>query len=343
MNKIKSLLKRKCYGFLEKLYPPILDRIDRSFDKGEGGLEMLLRKEFLKEKYVCSKHQSIDKITSEYRNFIRIGDGELPIFHKKNSGFHQYSENLSKRMLEAYYFALSCENFVVGVNPDLIYSFTRVDDPSLISSCKNYKLLDFLSFFPLKEYVDALVLRSSPLSFYQEKKRLENYSEIRQASLHSGFYQNTQIGIEIFDYYKQNLIEPIKQLWKDKNVIVCEGSFSSFGKYNDLFDEAKSITRVHAKNYNAFSDYNNLFENTLRCVAQFPQDDVYIVCALGHTSKILLVDLYRQGYRRGIDAGNFSIAYDSYLYDFPQEFIDDPIQMFCYPPIHYGVQLKQRN
>lgn len=339
MNKITYLIKNKGYQLLKKLYSPILEKLDNPI--GGGGLELLLRKEFVKEQYILSKHKTISEIIEKTKIFIRLGDGELPIFHQRNSGFHSYTNNLSTKLLNAYHFALSNEDFIMGVNPDLLYPYTNINDPILISSCKNYKIFDFLSFFPLKNYADALVLRSSPLTLYQEAYQTKDFNKLRQLALNPHFYKNSEIGKEIFSYYKNVLIEKIKFLWKDKNIIVCEGIFSCFGVYNDLFENAKTVTRIHAKNYNAFSDYDNILKLTLQEVKQYPQDDIFIICALGHTSKILLVDLYKMGYTKGIDAGNLSIAYDSFLYGFSQTLIDDPIQMFCYPPIHYGIKLEK--
>lgn len=284
-----------------------------------------------------SMHQSLDHLIQTRSIFIRLGDGEFPIFKNRNGGFHAFSPDLKSKLLEAYYFALHHHDFTLGILPDFIYPFTHCNDPLLISSCQNVQIMDFLSFFPLKNYADATLLRNTPLNFYKEKHSLPDDAITK--SFNPNFYRHDSLGKKIFEYYQEYLIRPIKSLWEDYHLIICEGKFSHFGIHNDLLSNALSIQRVQSKNFNAFSQHQEILQNALKKAENLPKEKVFFICALGHTSKILLVDLYKKGYTKGIDAGNLSIAYDSFLYCFPYAWVDSPIQKNAYPPLQYGINL----
>lgn len=284
-----------------------------------------------------SMHQTLDHLIQTRSIFIRLGDGEFPILTNRHGGFHRFSPQLKSKLLEAYYFALHHQSFMLGILPDYIYPFTHCNDPRLISSCRNVQIMDFLSFFPLRNYADAGVLRTPPIYLYKEKHPLPSDAIAR--SFDPSFYQQDSLGKTIFDYYQKHLIEPIKSLWKDHHLIICEGKFSHFGIHNDLLSDALSIQRVQSSNFNAFSQYESILQQALKTAENLPKEKVFFICALGHTSKILLVDLYKQGYAKGIDAGNLSIAYDSFLHSFPYVWVDSPIQQNIYPPLQYGIKL----
>lgn len=285
-----------------------------------------------------SMHQTLNHLLQTRSIFLRLGDGELPILKNYNGGFHAFSQELKNQLLSAYYFALNHQDFTIGILRHFIYPFTHAKDPNLIGSC-GFQIMDFLHFFPLRNYADATLLRNTPLSFYIEKYPLSNLQEILHKTLNPDFYQTDSLGKEIFAYYKEALIKPIKSLWQNYHLIICEGEFSHFGIHNDLLDNALSIQRVQSKNFNAFSCYEEILQNALKKAQKLPKEEVFFICALGHTSKILLVDLYKKGYKKGIDAGNLSIAYDSFLHAFPYTWVDSPVQKSAYPPLQYGVNL----
>lgn len=371
---LKTQCKNKLYTLLCKLYSPILSELRKPI--GGGGLEMLIRKEinsvppsFFQEsksndsnnlypknthehqktyilKYgetqgfaqTLSLHETLEHLLQTQSIFLRLGDGEFPIFKNHNGGFHLFTQELKDKLLSAYYFALNNQDFTIGILRDFIYPFTHPRDSILINSCK-HQIMDFLNFFPLRNYADAMLLRTPPLHFYAEKHFLSNFQEVLFQSFDPNFYHHNPLGKKIFNYYKESLITPIKSLWENCHLIICEGEFSHFGIHNDLLDNALSIQRVQSKNFNAFSCYEEILQNALKKTQKFPKEEVFFICALGHTSKILLVDLYKKGYKKGIDAGNFSIAYDSFLHSFPYTWVDSPVQKSIYPPLQYGINL----
>lgn len=339
----KERLKKYLYGVLNRLYAPILSEFRKPV--GGGGIEMLLRREFLTTQKVLSLHATLDEMIHKRKILIRLGDGEFPILQGRDGGFHRYSLELRDRLLQSYYFALGCDAFIVSILPVFLRHFTRIDDPHLIGSCRSYALMDFLSFFPLREYGNAEILRIPPIYFYKEKHLIDDhaFTKLLPQSFDPSFYHRSDLGREIFAYYQSQVIEPIKSLWADHHLIVCEGVFSRFGMHNDLLKSASSIHRVQAENYNAFASYELILQDALKKAGPLPKEKVFFICALGHTSKILLTDLYKHGYSKSLDAGNFSIAYDSFLHAFPYEWIDDPIQKHAYPPLHYGFNLTQRS
>lgn len=337
---IKERIKRKIYSFLERAYSPILKKMDMPING--GALELLLRKEICQENNILSISQTIQAITEKKKILMRLSDGELPILHGKSGGFHSYNKDIKNKLLEAYYFSLYNSDFLMAVNPDLIYPYTNPNDLSLISSCKHYSIMDFLSFFPIDyTYGNALFLRSTPFSFYKECFPNQQNEKFYIKSFDNHFYKDDSMGRIMFSNYKNFLIEPLKQLWKDKHIIVCEGRFSCIGTYNDLFEYAGTVERIHGPNQDAFLEYEKLKSLVFATLEKYPKDNVFVVCALGHTSKILIIDLYQQGYRNILDIGNLSISYDSYLHTFPGEWIDDPVQTISYPPKYYGLSIQE--
>ena len=50
----------------------------------------------------------------------------------------------------------------------------------------------------------------------------------------------------------------MKQIWKDRDIIIVEGELSRLGVGNDLFDNAKDIRRILCPAKNTIDKYNDL-------------------------------------------------------------------------------------
>ncbi|WP_181881784.1 GT-D fold domain-containing glycosyltransferase [Helicobacter sp. MIT 14-3879] len=135
-----------------------------------------------------------------------------------------------------------------------------------------------------------------------------------QADKNPRFCIENSFGIELFNQYKQILINPIKELWKNKIVIVIEGFNSYFGVYNDLFDNVKSCLRLNKNpSYDAFKNIDKILSNALNIAKNYNKDEICFVVSLGASAKILCIYLIEYGYT-AYDIGNCSISYDCIIH-----------------------------
>lgn len=102
-------------------------------------------------------------------------------------------------------------------------------------------------------------------------------------------------------------IEGIRQIWKDKDVVVVEGEKTHNGVGNDLLDTAGSIERIIGPSEQAYRKVDEI----LKCCKEYPKDRLFLV-SLGIAAKFLTEKLFLEGYRV-IDIGNLDMEYEWYL------------------------------
>lgn len=104
-----------------------------------------------------------------------------------------------------------------------------------------------------------------------------------------------------------NNVPKLKELWKDRDVVIVEGEYSRLGVGNDLFDNVATLSRILCPAKNAFTRYDEiLFE----CRKQ-PKNVLFII-ALGPTASVLAYDLTINGYM-ALDVGHIDIVYEWHL------------------------------
>lgn len=86
--------------------------------------------------------------------------------------------------------------------------------------------------------------------------------------------------------------------------MIVEGETSRSGMGNDLFDGAKSVSRIICPSRNAFSSYDQIISAILRHA-----EDKLIILMLGPTAKLLSYDLTMRGYQ-AIDLGHIDSEYE---------------------------------
>lgn len=101
--------------------------------------------------------------------------------------------------------------------------------------------------------------------------------------------------------------EKFRHVWKDKQVVVVEGTRSHNGVGNDLLSTAASVERIICPPKDAYAAYDKILE---ACKA-YPLDTLFLV-SLGVTAKFLAEDLFKTGYRV-IDIGNLDMEYEWFL------------------------------
>ena len=96
----------------------------------------------------------------------------------------------------------------------------------------------------------------------------------------------------------------LKNIWADREIVICEGDKTRFGIGNDLLSQCKSVQRIICPAENAFDKYNEII-NELR---QIDKNKLLII-ALGPTATVLAYDLAQEGYQ-ALDIGHCDIEYE---------------------------------
>lgn len=105
----------------------------------------------------------------------------------------------------------------------------------------------------------------------------------------------------------QSIVNSLKKIWDNKDLLIIEGRFSRLGVGNDLFGNAKSVQRILSPEKNAFRCYDAIFES-----AKIHGKEKIILIALGPTATILAYDLAKINYW-AIDIGHIDIEYMWFL------------------------------
>lgn len=118
----------------------------------------------------------------------------------------------------------------------------------------------------------------------------------------------------IYGYSKQDSIERVykkiellNEIWKDKKILLVEGSTSQLGLDTDVLYSAQSIKRIIIPSKNAFEKYNEIVQS-IRKQSDF---DIILIIA-GPTATILAYDLYKMGYWV-IDFGQMQKSYKNIM------------------------------
>ena len=227
---------------------------------------------------VLDKFSTINHIENG-GSVIRFGDGELLILFKKGApAFQKYSDKLRNDLLQILF----------DTRPNLLLCL-----PRLLSNKDEFKKLTINSQFYwvrfLRKYSsDLKLLESSEL-----KNRLFGDTQVTR------FYRGTldrQLSEEIFNRFKNIL--------KNKEIFIFEGSKTRFGVGNDLLSEAKSVSRVLAPTTNAYERIDELKKISLN----IPKKTLIIV-SLGPAGKVISHFLVKRGYQV-CDLGHLDIEYE---------------------------------
>lgn len=219
----------------------------------------------------------IEKIIKEKYSLSRFGDGELRLIYGKDIGFQKYDENLSKRLKEILMSKTNNKNILIAI-PNVFDKLDSYEDKS-----KEY-WSEQLFFYKNKwisllnnntVYYDAFISR--PYMIYKDKKGCKDK------------------------------FEKLKEIWKEKEIIIIEGEKSKLGVGNDLFEYCKNVERIICPSKDAYSNYDEILG-----VARNLSKDKIILIALGPTASILAYDLSEIGFQ-AIDIGHIDIEYEWFL------------------------------
>lgn len=244
-------------------------------------IEENIQKKELLEKMKNSKitildiEESLNKIKETKGSICRFGDGELDIILGKDLGFQKSSPKLSNMLEEIL---KSKQDFCFVGIPDVINNFTNITEESEEFWTKNMLRTRDIWLNYLHEDMEYLTANLTRLYIrYKDKSNCGKYFSM------------------------------LKEIWNDRDLVICEGEQSRVGVGNDLLDNCKSVTRILCPSENAFDKYDEILETL-----QKENKESLILIALGPTATILSYHLAKQGYQ-ALDIGHFDIEYEWYL------------------------------
>ncbi len=230
-------------------------------------------KTFYQEPVVKGIEDTIVEIIKNNCSISRFGDGEFDIIFGKDIPFQKYDAKLAEKMRNILF--TNDDYFLVGL-PNAFGSLDMYNNAAQIYY-KNY-------------------MRNNRKKCY---KCLNRKNKIYYCAGMTRPYMDLEDKTPSEKYF--NLL---KQIWKDKKVVIIEGEKSRLGIGNDLFNGCTEIKRILGPAKNAFEFYDDLLQE----VKKFDKDYL-ILLALGPTATALAYDIYKMGYR-ALDIGHVDIEYE---------------------------------
>lgn len=227
---------------------------------------------------VMTDSDTLNYILENRCSVCRYGDGELNLMRGVGIKFQEYDPELSKRLHE------------IAAAP------AKVD--TLICLPNIFKSLDKFTVDNRKWFMRVLrCTRGYWYRFFRNK-----------------FYGDANLSRFYMEYLEKNrddYVNRLKLLWRDKRLLIVEGEKSRLGMGNDLFEQTKAIKRILCPSRNAFAVYPEILEKTKKYVETGDFD--LIICALGPTATVLAYDLATAGGGQALDLGHIDIEYEWYL------------------------------
>lgn len=224
---------------------------------------------------VLSIDETLDYIIKNKCSVSRFGDGELKLIDNKSILFQESSLALSNKLKEVI--KSNNTNHIVCI-PDVFDKLDMYEEEPYMhwklhiakTRGKWYSVLD-----KDKKYFNAFISRC-----YYAYKNKDNCKK---------------------------WFDKIKCIWSNRDIVIIEGKKSRLGIGNDLFNNAKSISRILCPEKNAFNSYERILEQAKKI-----DKTKLLLLAIGPTATILAYDLCRLGYQ-AIDIGHIDIEYEWFL------------------------------
>lgn len=228
--------------------------------------------------YIRSKEEALYKIIIEKKSMCRFGDGEFELIFGRNRPAFQISDKkLGERLKE-----------VIESN----------DERILVCIANNYGSLD--------EFNDDAA-RNIRLYLTEEKRR-----EQKQLLDMNKKYYDAYVSRPYILYRDKGsaagLFTLWKRVWKDRDILLVEGSVTRNGYGNDLFQNTKSIRRLLAPNENAWTYYAQIRQYILEHIDK----NILVLISLGPAATVMAYDLTYDGYQ-AIDIGHLDNEYEWFL------------------------------
>lgn len=243
---------------------------------------------------VANLDKTIEELLSSNKSFVRFGDGEIRLMEGDKLPLQDADQNLAERLKE-----------IIGMRSDDI----MIGIPDIFGSLEQY--------------------RPESRRFWQEhllffRKKYQKYC-LKQYQYYDAFFSRLYYMYDNRELSTQRF-EKIKQIWKDRDIVVVESKTAHTGVDNDLFATARSVRRMICPESNAWSAYGQLYEKAI----QYDKNTLFLISA-GATAKPLVVDLTNKGYR-ALDIGSLDMEYQWYLMRATEK---------CHPPKKDCVTIEQ--
>ncbi len=224
---------------------------------------------------VMSVDETIDELINTDKSLVRFGDGELLMIRGRDVHFQKANPQLEAELAEI-----------------LKYPYD-----GLMVSVQDI-------FSGLKLYVPkSIIFWKEHLLFYNKYyRKLCNKNRIYASTSFSRSYITIQDKSQSARWFTK-----VKEVWRNKDVVIVEGASTHNGVENDLFDTAKTVKRIICPSKNAYTKFEEIRN---ACFGQ--SKDVLFLVSLGPAAKQLVRDLYLNGYR-AIDIGQLDYEYRLYL------------------------------
>ena len=223
---------------------------------------------------------TLDKIINDKCSISRFGDGEFACMNYSRISYHDPSEDLAERLKEVI--SSDLPNLLIGLHD----CFGSLD-----------------CYVPYSRRF---------FRKYMFKKRQKIYSYLDMNRIYyNAFFNRCYINFNKTDEYYQRCytyFERLKEIWKNRDVVLLESQEARLGVADDIFDGAKSISRI------IFCPVKNAFKKYDQILSAFNdvKVDNLILLALGPTATVLAYDLCKKGYQ-AVDIGNISGEYECFL------------------------------
>lgn len=220
--------------------------------------------------------ETIDELLHTQKSIVRFGDGEITMIRGRDLAFQEVNPDISEGLKR-----------ILGYdNEELIVAIPEIfGDLRIYRKDSRYFWKDHL-LFSRKVYLECC-----------NDKRTYGNAYI------SRFYYPMEDKSKCGQW-----IECMKQIWKDKDVVVVEGERTHNGVGNDLLDSARSVERIIGPSTQAYAKVDEIME----CCREYPKDRLFLI-SLGIAAKFLTEKLFNEGYRV-LDIGHLDMEYEWYLH-----------------------------
>ena len=230
--------------------------------------------------HIKSIEETLDKIINDKCSISRFGDGEFACMNRSRIAFHDPSEGLAERLKEVL--LSDIPNLLVGL-------------PDCFGSLDCY--VPYTRKFWRK---------------WMSKKRQMAYSYLDMDKIYyNAFFNRCYLNYNKTDEFYQRCcayFEGLKEIWKNRDVVLLESEEARLGVTNDILDGARSVSRI------IFCPVKNAYNKYDQILSAFDEvkSDALILIALGPTATVLAYDLCKKGYQ-AIDFGHICEEYECFL------------------------------
>ena len=225
---------------------------------------------------VMDSIQTIRKIREEGCSIARLGDGEFNLIYGQKIGFQNANDELAKEL----------KRVLLQSNPKCLIGI-----PDVFGSLSDYR-------------TDSRHFWESYLGRNRKKMLLclnmsTTYANTNVTRFQTG-YRDKQ--------YTLNVINELKSIWRDKELVFIEGEKTRLGVGNDLFAGARQIERVLVPATNAFEKRMIIIDWVRLNISK----DKLVILACGPTATIIALKLCEEGFQ-ALDLGHIDIQYEYFL------------------------------